>query len=117
MAEVFMLLPTLEGEELRYVQSLVRDMSEEQGRQFSTVYSARRKDPQLILITALIGFVGISGVHRFLLEHIGMGILYLLTGGLCLIGTIIDLINYKKLTFEYNSKVAYEVAYMIKGRI
>jgi hypothetical protein len=38
-----------------------------------------------------------------------MGILYLLTGGLCLIGTIVDLINYKNLAFEYNQKVAQEI--------
>jgi hypothetical protein len=43
-----------------------------------------------------------------------MGILFFLTGGLCLIGTIIDLINYKKLAFEFNQKVANEVASFIK---
>jgi hypothetical protein len=43
-----------------------------------------------------------------------MGILYLLTAGLCFIGTIIDLINHKKLAFEYNSNVAREIAMIIK---
>ncbi|MDC6470880.1 NINE protein, partial [Flavobacteriales bacterium] len=33
---------------------------------------------------------GILGVHRFYLGHTGIGILYLLTGGLCGIGWIID---------------------------
>lgn len=35
-------------------------------------------------------FLGLLGIHRFYLGHIGMGILYLLTGGLCGIGWLID---------------------------
>ena len=34
-----------------------------------------------------------------------MGILYLLTFGLCYIGTIVDLINYKKLSLERNQEI------------
>jgi TM2 domain-containing membrane protein YozV len=41
-----------------------------------------------------------------MIGQVGMGILYLLTGGLCFIGTIIDLVNYKKLTFEFNQQAA-----------
>lgn len=43
-------------------------------------------------ITAIIlwFFLGLLGIHRFYLGHIGMGILYLLTAGLCGIGWIID---------------------------
>jgi len=44
-----------------------------------------------------------------------MGILYFLTCGLCFIGTIIDLVNYKKLSFEYNSKEAQQVASLVKN--
>jgi hypothetical protein len=42
-----------------------------------------------------------------------MGLLYLFTAGLCLIGSIIDLVNYKAKAFEYNQKVADEVARMV----
>lgn len=38
-------------------------------------------------------FLGPIGVHRFYRKQIGLGILYLLTGGLFFIGWIIDLIN------------------------
>lgn len=36
-------------------------------------------------------FLGIFGVHQFYLGKIGKGILYLLTGGVFLIGFVIDL--------------------------
>src|SRR5699024_11005320 len=102
MARLIDYLPHLEGDEAAYVAKIVEPMDEEQARRFARVYNARRKDPQTILLTALVGFLGFAGVHRFILGHIGMGILYILTAGLCFIGTIIDLVNYKSLTFDYN---------------
>ena len=59
--------------------------------------------------------VGVHGIHRFVLNQIGMGILYLLTGGICLIGTIVDLVNYQRLTFEFNQPIAQQAAMMVKG--
>lgn len=38
-------------------------------------------------------FLGVFGIHKFYIGKIGMGILYLFTGGLFLIGWIIDIIN------------------------
>ena len=108
MANVLRHLPELEGMELGYVQGILKDMNEEQASLFAQVYRARRKDSQMILILTLIGFFGFAGLHRFILGQIGLGILYLLTVGLCFIGTIVDLINYKSLTYEYNIKMAHE---------
>ena len=48
-----------------------------------------------------------------MIGQIGMGLLYLFTGGLCLIGTIIDLINYQDLAFEYNRKMILESAAIV----
>lgn len=36
--------------------------------------------------------IGVFGIHRFYLGHVGMGILYLLTAGLCGIGWLVDII-------------------------
>jgi TM2 domain-containing membrane protein YozV len=115
MANAFQLMPTLEGDEMTFVQGLIKDMSDNQAQQFATVYNSRRKDPQTIMLVSLIGFIGVAGVHRFMLDQIGMGILYVLTGGLCVIGTIVDLVNHKKLAFDYNTRVAQQVAMMVKA--
>ena len=113
MANVLDLMPDLEGEEMTYIQNMIKDMNDEQARQFAIAYRARRKDPQTILLTALLGFIVVAGVHRFIIGQIGMGLLYLFTGGLCWIGTIVDLVNYKRLTFEHNQKQAQEVVLMM----
>jgi TM2 domain-containing membrane protein YozV len=39
----------------------------------------------------LLIFLGGLGVHRFYLGHIGLGILYLFTGGLLGVGVLVDL--------------------------
>lgn len=113
MAKVIDLMPELQGDEMLYVQNLIKDMDNERAAKFATVYRSRRKEPNLILVTALLGFVGFAGIHRMLINQIGMGILYFFTAGLCLVGTIIDLVNYQKLAFENNQKVANEVIAMI----
>lgn len=115
MAKVIRYMPELEGEEQIHVATLMRSMNEEQAEQFAHVYRQRRRDPTITLVMALVGFFGIAGIHRFFLNQIGMGILYLLTGGLCAIGTIVDLINYKNLTARYNIGEADDVAMLIRG--
>ena len=115
MPNVMELLPNLEDREMAYVQGLIKEFSEDQARQFAQSYGAKRRDPMLILLTACIGFAGIAGIHRFLIDHIGLGLLYILTGGICLVGTIIDLVNYKSLAFDYNQGVAMRTAQMVRG--
>lgn len=109
------LLPEVEGEEMLYIQNLVEEMSDENARAFANVYRARRKDPQTVLLMTIVGLFVVPGLERFYLNQIGMGILYLLTIGLCFVGTIVDIINYKKLTLEYNMKVAREALAAIMG--
>ncbi len=115
MPNVLQLMPSLEGEEMAYVQELIKDLNDQQAQQFAMIYMSRRKDPSNILIFALIGLLGIAGIHRFVLNQVGMGILYFLTGGLCAIGTIIDMVNHKKLAFEYNSKQAQQVGGLVRN--
>ncbi|MGZ3891144.1 MAG: TM2 domain-containing protein, partial [Mucilaginibacter sp.] len=59
-------------------------------------------------------FFAVAGIQRFVLGQIAMGILYLFTGGFCLIGTIVDLVNNRSLTLEYNQKMVYEAFQVAK---
>jgi len=111
--DLIMNLKGVTPDEYLYLEQVMKNMNPDQAKHFVSYYSTKRKDPQDILIFTLLGFVVIAGIQRFVLGQIGMGILYLLTGGLCLIGTIVDLINHKSLTSDYNQKMAYECAQMI----
>jgi len=115
MSNILNILPELQGPEMVYVESLIKDLSDEQARQFAAAYRTRRKDPQTILLLTLLGFLGFAGIQRFLLGHIGMGVLYLFTGGICLIGTIVDLVNHKNLAFEHNQRHALELTRVVRG--
>lgn len=51
------------------------------------------KSKTTALILCILGFFGIAGLHRMYVGKAGSGVLHLFTYGLCLIGTIIDLIS------------------------
>ncbi len=101
-------------EELIQINALTVNFTEAEIRQFVMMYRNKRKDPQTILLCCLLGFVCFAGIHRFILNQVGMGILYLFTGGLCLIGTIVDAVNHKQLTLEYNQKMIGETMAMMQ---
>jgi TM2 domain-containing membrane protein YozV len=107
-SNAYMMLPGISPEEIGFLQQATAKLDENQQRGFYNVYAGKRKSPQDILLFTLLGFIIVAGVQRFVVGQIGMGILYLFTGGFCLIGTIVDLINHKTLALEYNKKMAYE---------
>ena len=100
-------------EELITINSRTQGFSDDELTHFCMIYRSKRKDPQTILLLCLLGLVGVAGVHRFVIGHIGMGILYFFTAGLCVVGTIVDAINYKDLALEYNGKMIAETLSML----
>jgi len=114
MSNVLKHLPELEGDEQVEVARLLNEMSEEQAEHFARIYRSRRREPTHILVLTMVGFIGAAGLQRFYVEEFGMGVLYLLTGGLCVIGTIYDVLNYRDITFRYNRGVAHDVAQTVR---
>lgn len=110
----YMGLSGMSPEELSFIQQAIADLNENQQKYFYMNYSSKRKSPQDILIFTLIGFFGVAGIQRFIVGQTAMGIIYVLTGGFCLIGTIVDLINHKSLALEHNKNMAYESFQMAK---
>jgi len=45
-----------------------------------------------MIMAIICWFGGFLGIHRFMLGHTGMGVLMLLTGGVCGIMVLVDLI-------------------------
>ncbi|MBC8536056.1 TM2 domain-containing protein [Feifania hominis] len=67
---------------------------------FSLVSAVEFKDPTTLLLVSI--FLGGLGIDRFMLGETGMGILKLLTAGLCGILTIIDWFSVQKKAKERN---------------
>jgi TM2 domain-containing membrane protein YozV len=103
---LILMLPYSTAEERNLLSILIQDKTEEESKQFMTSYILQRKDPQQILILSLLGLCCFAGIQRFALDEVLMGLLYFFTCGFCFIGTIMDIVRYKELTFEYNRKMA-----------
>lgn len=101
-------------EEFQFLSQIMNGMTDEQAQRFVMVYSGKRFSTDSMLLFTLIGFIGVAGVQRFATRQIGMGILYFFTAGLCFIGTIVDLINYRSMANDFNQTVAVECAQMVK---
>ena len=53
----------------------------------------RRKSKMVALILCIIGFFGFAGLHRMYVGKVGSGVLHFFTFGICIFGTIFDLIS------------------------
>jgi TM2 domain-containing membrane protein YozV len=109
----FMTLPGITPQEFSYLQTATTGFSDQQLRGFLMIYGGKRRNPDDMLLYCILGFF-VPGLARFLVNQIGMGILYFFTIGLCFIGTIVDLINYKSLTYEYNQRMVFESLQMVR---
>ena len=67
---------------------------------YMVVMGIELKDPTTMLLISV--FLGTLGVDRFMMGDIGMGILKLLTGGLCGILTVIDWVTIMKKVRDRN---------------
>ena len=85
------------AEKIMYIKEKLASMDE---NKFAMISTIEMKDPTTILLVSI--FLGSLGVDRFMLGDIGMGILKLLTCGVCGILTIIDWFTVSKKTKELN---------------
>ena len=106
--QIIRLFPEVDSAELAYLHQATARFDDNDLRLFASIYRSKRKDPQLILITSLVGLMGVAGIHRLLMDQVGMGILFFLTGGFCFVGTIVDALNYKTLALNYNERMIEE---------
>lgn len=79
------------------IRTRLENMSDEN---FLLLQTVDLKEPSILLVVSIL--LGTLGIDRFLIGDIGMGVLKLLTAGLCGILTIIDWFLIMKRTKEKN---------------
>ncbi len=82
------------------IESLREKMLQLDDSRYMTITSVELKDSTTMILISF--FLGELGVDRFMMGETGMGVLKLLTGGLCGILWLLDVINITKKTKEYN---------------
>ncbi len=61
-----------------------------------------QKDLSLAYVLWFGGFLGLSGLHRMYMGRWASGILWFATGGLCLVGQVIDLFMMARMLQDSN---------------
>ena len=92
--------------------ALQQGMNDRQRMLFMTQYAADKKDRTLALVLSILG--GMLGVDRFYVNDIAIGVLKLLTGGVCGILYIIDFFLIMGAADAYNRQKAYDIAATVK---
>jgi TM2 domain-containing membrane protein YozV len=88
--------PKITPEEYAFVLPLIVRLSEQQAKEFLSLYSENRFDAQTYTLLSALGFIFTPGLQRFYVGEWALGILYMFTCGLFFIGTIVDLIQAKE---------------------
>ena len=87
----------LPAEKIVFVKQKLMEADESK---FALVSAVEFKDPTTILLVSI--FLGALGIDRFMLGDTGLGILKLLTGGVCGIMAIVDWFTISKKAKEVN---------------
>lgn len=85
------------AEKIMYLKEKLMAMDDSK---FTLISSIELKDPNIILLVSI--FLGTLGIDRFMVGDIGLGILKLLTCGVCGIMTIVDWFMISKRAKEAN---------------
>ena len=88
-------------------------MTDQQKMMFMSQYNSEKKDRTIALVLSLL--LGYLGVDRFYVGDTGLGILKLLTLGVCGIMALIDWFLIMGRADEYNRAKAQEIATVIKA--
>ena len=88
-------------------------MTDQQKMIFMTQYGSEKKDRAIALILSVL--IGWAGIDRFFIGDVGLGLLKLLTGGLCGILYVVDWFLIMGKVDERNREKAREIAMTIKA--
>lgn len=91
-------------EKIMYLKDRLKTLDDEK---FFLISTVELKDPTTMLLVSVL--LGTLGIDRFMIGDMGMGVLKLLTGGVCGILTIIDwfLISDKTKELNFNKVITH----------
>ncbi|HOO96645.1 MAG TPA: TM2 domain-containing protein [Caldisericia bacterium] len=95
------------------LKQYTKGMGEENSKLFVADYESAKKNELVNFL--LCFFLGVFGIHRFYLGSAGMGVLYLLTGGLFGLGALYDLFTFRAAVYNYNKDLAMKLAAKYNG--
>lgn len=61
-----------------------------------------KKSTFIAYLLWLVGGLGVLGLHRFYLGKVGTGFIWLITGGVVLVGAMVDLFLIPKMIIDYH---------------
>ena len=73
-SKLLQMIPGIEANELAYLQTITKELNDDQLQTFAALYNGERKKSDMILIGGIIGLLGIGGIQRFMIGQVGMGI-------------------------------------------
>ena len=94
---IMTLLKYLPAEKIVFLKQKLAEADE---KKLALASSVEFKDPTTLLLVSI--FLGVLGIDRFMLGETGMGILKLLTGGVCGILALVDWFTISKKAKELN---------------
>ena len=92
--------------------SMQEGLTDQQKMMFMSQYNSEKKDRTLALILSIL--LGTLGIDRFYIGDMGIGILKLLTAGVCGVLYVIDWFMITGKTDEYNRNKAQDILAAIK---
>jgi len=100
------------SKESMVLKAAKEELSEDQLKMFDQEYEQNSKS---LLATYLLWFLfGFIGIHKFYVRKTGMGVLYIFTGGLFVIGWLIDIFIIPSQVRQVNDTIAKEKILEIK---
>ncbi len=94
------------------LKSAKSELTTDQRLMFDNEYEKKKKSKLAAYL--LWFFLGFLGVHKFYLKKVGMGIVYIFTGGLFFIGWIIDVFIMSSQIDKANEVVAKDTLLEVK---
>lgn len=100
---------SLPPEERLYIETLTKDMNDNEKIRFLVNYKNMRKNSMTFMLLTLVNIIGLGGLQRFYVRDFLIGLFFFLTLGLFGLGSLYDLLTVKRQILRGNISLADEL--------